>query len=133
MCNQLIDKLTEYSINPTPHRLEIAEKLLAAPRHVSADHLMEELRDCGSAVSRATVYNTLNLFSDKGLIGTRYVDPERVIYDSKTVPHHHCLDIETGELTDIPLDSIEIVSLPAVPEGYELEAVEVVLKVRRSS
>jgi Fur family iron response transcriptional regulator len=58
----------KYGILPTPQRLEIAHILLQKPQHLSAEHIIEKLRVADSAVSKATVYNTLNLFSERGLV-----------------------------------------------------------------
>lgn len=51
--------------------------------------------------SKATVYNTLNLFRDRGLIREVIVDPKRVFYDPNTEPHQHLYSVDTGEITDI--------------------------------
>ena len=56
----------------------------------------------GSRVSKATVYNTLNLFCERGLLRTVDVDPSRQYYDSSIESHHHFYNVDTGELIDIP-------------------------------
>lgn len=114
----------------TPQRLEVAEILLEKPQHLSADQIIEKLRDSGSAVSKATVYNTLNLFSERGLAKEVMVDPERKFYDSTTRPHHHFYNIDTGELADIPDSQVRFESLPELPAGTRRESVEVLVKVR---
>ena len=88
----------KFGILPTPQRLEIAGILLEKPQHLSADQIIERLRRDGSAVSKATVYNTLNLFSEHGLVKEVMVDPIRKFYDSTTHPHHHFYNVDTGEL-----------------------------------
>ena len=119
-----------HGILPTPQRVEIARVLLERPQHMSADQLIERLRAAGSAVSKATVYNTLNLFSERGLIREVMVDPERKFYDSTTTPHHHFYNVDTRELSDIEDDDIEFLRLPKLPEGTEQDSVEVLIKVR---
>lgn len=119
-----------HGILPTPQRVEIASVLLERPQHLSADQLIERLRSTGSAVSKATVYNTLNLFSERGLVREVMVDPERKFYDSTTYPHHHFYNVDTGELSDIPEDRVSFQQLPELPEGTEQESVEVLIKVR---
>ena len=52
----------------TPQRLEVAEILLEKPQHMSADQIIDRLREAGSGVSKATVYNTLNLFGERGIV-----------------------------------------------------------------
>ena len=71
----------QYGILPTPQRLEIAHILLEKPQHLSAEHIIEKLKVADSAVSKATVYNTLNLFSERGLVKEVMVDPVRKFYD----------------------------------------------------
>ena len=120
----------DHGILPTPQRIEIAGILLEKPQHLSAEQIIEELRVRGSGVSKATVYNTLNLFAERGIVGECLVDPERRYYDSVTAPHHHFFNVDTGELTDINADDIVLHGLPPLPEGTETECVEVLIKVR---
>ena len=79
------------------------------------------------------MYNTLNLFRDRGLVRECVVDPERRFYDSTTEPHHHFYNLDTGELTDIPSDDVRFDDLPQFPENGELDSIEVVIKVRQGA
>lgn len=115
----------------TPQRLEIAGILLGKPQHLSAEQIIDELRHSGSGVSKATVYNTLNLFVERGLIKECLVDPERRVYDSNTRAHHHFYDVDTGQLTDIPPGLVKFAQLPVLPEDGRMDSVEVLIKVRR--
>ena len=128
---EIVDRLKACGVLPTPQRLEVAEILLARPQHLAADQIIDILRRNGRRVSKATVYNTLKIFSDFGLVRELNVDPSRKFYDSTTHPHHHFYNVETGELTDIPADQVEISGLPPLPEGTEPEGVEVLIRVRR--
>jgi Fur family transcriptional regulator, iron response regulator len=123
-------RLKKHGVLPTPQRLEIAEVLLDRPQHLSADQLLERLRAGGSRVSKATVYNTLNLFAECGLVRELTVDPSRKFYDSATYAHHHFFHVETGLLSDIPADQIEVRGLPPLPQGTEQEGVEVLIRIR---
>lgn len=120
----------KFRIMTTQQRLEVAEILLEKPQHLSADQIIDQLRRSGSAVSKATVYNTLNLFSERGLVREVMVDPVRKFYDSTTHPHHHFYNVDTGELSDIPDSLINFESLPELPTGTRRESVEVLIKVR---
>jgi Fur family iron response transcriptional regulator len=120
----------KFGILPTPQRLEIAGILLERPQHLSADQIIERLRFSKSAVSKATVYNTLKLFSEHGLVKECMVDPVRKFYDSTTHAHHHFYNIDTGELFDIPDASVSFGDLPDLPAGTEKDSVEVLIKVR---
>jgi Fur family iron response transcriptional regulator len=123
-------KLRDRGVMPTAQRIEVAELLLSRPQHLSADQIIEKLHRAGSRVSKATVYNSLKTFSEMGLIKEINVDATRKYYDSTTDAHHHFYHVETGELTDIPSDRINIAGLPDLPEGTEQESVEVLIKVR---
>lgn len=105
--------------------------LLAGPCHVSADQILSSLRQAGSRISKATVYNTLNVFSRAGIIREVAVDPSRLVYDSTTTSHHHFLNEDTGELLDIDPAEVELARLPRLPEGTEASSVEVIIRVRR--
>lgn len=120
----------KHEILPTPQRLEIANLLLERPQHLSADQIIERLRAAGSAVSKATVYNTLNLFSERGIVREVMVDPVRKFYDSTTRPHHHFFNVDTGQLTDIPDDEVTFGRLPELPAGTAKHSVEVLIRVR---
>ena len=128
--SEILLKLTDLDILATPQRLEIAGVLLREAQHVSADQIIDELRASGSSVSKATVYNTLKLFTERGLISECVVDPERRFYDSTTDPHHHFYNVDTGVLTDIPTGDVQFQALPDLPDGSRMESVEVVIKVR---
>ena len=123
-------KLRDHGVLPTAQRLEVASVLLSRPQHLSADPIIEKLQDAGSGVSKATVYNTLKLFSETGLVKEINVDAMRRFYDSTTHPHHHFYHVETGELTDIPADEISIMDLPGLPTGTEQDGVDVLIRVR---
>jgi Fur family iron response transcriptional regulator len=131
MERESIAKLLEaHGLLVTAQRLEIAEMVLAKPQHLSADQIIAGMRARGSRVSKATVYNTMNLFSQRGLVRTVEVDPERQYYDSTSEPHHHFYNVDTGELTDIPIDAILLEIKSELPSGTEQESVDVVVKVR---
>ena len=120
----------QHGIMPTPQRVEIAGILLEQPQHLSAEHIIDKLKAAGSAVSKATVYNTLNLFSERGLIREVMVDPVRKFYDSTTHRHHHFYNVDSGELSDIPDDQVCFEELPELPTGTERESIEVLIRVR---
>lgn len=127
---EIEQKIRTSGILPTAQRMEVAELLLIRPQHMSADQVIHGLRLAGSRVSKATVYNTLNLFTKCGLVKEINVAESRKFYDSTTHPHHHFYHVETGELTDIPAASVEILNLPPLPAGTEEDGVEVLVRVR---
>jgi len=127
---EIRERLEACGVMPTPQRMEVAEILLEKPQHMAADQIIDLLRQSGCKVSKATVYNTLNLFSERGLIRELSVDTSRKFYDSTTHPHHHFFNVDSGELQDIPDDQIHIAGLPPLPAGTERESVEVLIRVR---
>lgn len=125
-----IEKLRSHGVTPTSQRIEVAEAIFDRPQHLSADQIIDKLQSSGSRVSKATVYNSLNLFSEKGLVREINVDPTRRYYDSTTHPHHHFYFVDSGVLADIPEDQVTISGLPELPVGTEQESVEVLIRVR---
>jgi Fur family iron response transcriptional regulator len=127
---EIAAKLELCGVLPTAQRLDIAEVILAKPQHLSADQIIARVRAQGSRVSKATVYNTLNLFCARGLLRTVEVDPTRQYYDSSTETHHHFYNVDTGELTDIPMHAVTLRVDTALPPGTEQTGVDVVIRVR---
>ena len=124
--------LRSHRVTPTAQRMQIAEALFAQPAHLSAEEVYSLVNRTKPMVSKATVYNTLGLFVRKGLIREVLVDPCKVFYDSNTTPHHHFYDIDSGEIEDIADDKVSVRELPALPNGKELDRVEVLVRVRKS-
>ncbi|MFT3759621.1 Fur family transcriptional regulator [Thauera sp.] len=114
----------------TQQRIEIARVLFARPVHLSADQVLERVRVNAPETSRATVYNTLRLFREKNLLRELIIDPDRVVFDSNTDPHYHLYDVDTGEVSDVAADELKVVGVPRLPEGVELEHLDVIIRVR---
>jgi Fur family iron response transcriptional regulator len=129
--DNLPDLLRRHGVNPTHQRIEIANALFSRQEHLSADQILAIVNDRHSETSKATVYNTLNLFLEQRLIREVIVDPSKVFYDPNTEPHHHLYNIDTGELTDIDAGSIGISGLPPLPEGMVTEGVDIIVRVRK--
>jgi Fur family transcriptional regulator, iron response regulator len=131
--DNMADLLRSHDINPTHQRIEIAHALFSRQEHLSADQVMTIVNDRHAETSKATVYNTLNLFLEKGLIREVIVDPNKVFYDPNTLPHHHLFDIESGRLTDIAAENVTIQGLPPLPDGMETEGIDLIVRVRPAS
>ena len=126
----LVEVLRRHDVNPTHQRIEIAYALFSRCEHLSADQILAIVNERTSETSKATVYNTLNLFLEKNLIREVIVDPNKVFYDPNTVPHHHFYNIDTGELTDIDAADIAISGLPQLPEGVVTAGIDVIVRIR---
>jgi len=127
----LVEMLRRHDVNPTHQRIEIAHALFARGEHLSADQVLAIVNDRYSETSKATVYNTLNLFLEKKLIREVIVDPSKVFYDPNTEPHHHIYNVDSGELTDIDASRIEVSGLPQLPDGMVTDGVDIIVRVRK--
>lgn len=126
----LIALLRRHGIAPTHQRLEIAQVLFGRCQHLAADQILAMVNERHAETSKATVYNTLNLFRDRGLIREVIVDPKRAFYDPNTEPHHHLYNIDTGEITDIAADALSVSGMPELPAGMVTEGVDIIVRVR---
>jgi len=126
----LVAKLRQHDIAPTHQRLEIAHVLFGRGEHLAADQILMLVNEHHAETSKATVYNTLRLFRDRGLIREVIVDPKRVFYDPNTRPHHHLYNVDTGEITDIDVDDLAVSNLPELPPGTVAEGIDVIVRIR---
>lgn len=124
--------LRRHGIHPTSQRVMITRVLFTRCTHLSAEDVFRFVNADSRRVSKATVYNTLGLLADKGVVREVIADPNRIFYDPNTAPHHHFFDVDSGELTDISADQIQVSGLPPLPTGAELEGVDVIVRLRPS-
>jgi len=129
----VIQLLFSSGINPTRQRIEIAAILFARPQHLSAEEVLNELNREKQKASKATIYNTLGLFAEKGLIREIIVDPTKVFYDSNTSDHHHFYNVDTGTLSDINQDKMMQASIPTPPTGTIVERVDIIYRIRNAN
>ncbi len=130
---EVSDLLARYHILATSQRVEIALILLSKPQHLSADQVLVKVNRHGPVVSKATVYNTLKLFAEKGLIRQVIVDASKVFYDPNTAPHHHFYHIDSATLIDFDAGKLSIASMPELPKGTEAEGVDIIIRVRNKT
>jgi Fur family iron response transcriptional regulator len=123
--------LEEHGIRATAQRVRMAEVLLAAPCHMTAEQVLAALLRSSARVSKATVYNTLKLFVEHGLVRQVHLDPDRCVYDSTREPHHHFQNLDTGEMIDIRPEELAFARMPSLPPGTEIAGVDVVIRLRR--
>jgi len=126
-------RLRACGITPTSQRIEIARVLFSRCEHLCAEEVFVLVNAEADKVSKATVYNTLGLFAEHGLIREVIADPTRVFYDPNIAPHHHFYDVSSGRLHDIPAEAVQIGGLPTVPEGMKMDGVDVIIRVRPES
>ncbi|NRP13933.1 Peroxide-responsive repressor PerR [Aliiroseovarius sp. xm-m-379] len=126
--------LASAGLRPTRQRLSLANLLVGdgEHRHVTAESLYEASRESGEKVSLATVYNTLRVFSEAGLLREITVNGARSYFDTNVSNHPHFFWEDTEELMDAPAQDLKIASLPDAPKGAEISKVDVVIRLRRS-
>jgi len=128
----VVGMLRNSGITPTHQRIKIGEVLFSCKQHLSAEQVLVAVNQDDGEVSKATVYNTLGVFSQCGLIREVIVDPSKVFYDSNLSKHHHLYYSDTGELEDIANESVEISKLPELPSDLQIEDVDVIIRVHRN-
>jgi Fur family transcriptional regulator, iron response regulator len=122
--------LRKHGIQATPQRIAVAECVLGIVGHPTADQVWALVKRRQPTVSRATIYNTLNLFVEKHLLKTQVLTGGTVIYDPSVKPHHHFIDQATGAVYDIPWDAVRVSGGESLP-GFEVEEYQVILRGRR--
>ena len=128
----LTARLRTAGLRPTRQRVALARLLFeGGHHHVTAEGLHAQVKAARSAVSLATVYNTLNQFRDAGLLREVVVAPGRSYFDTNTGDHHHFYVEGDGELHDFPSDRVTVEGLPAPPKGTRLSRIDVIVRVKR--
>ena len=125
--------LNRAGLRPTRQRLSLAGLLVGdgCDRHVTAEGLHEAALATGDPVSLATVYNTLRAFCEAGLLREITVDGSKSYFDTNMSDHPHFYWEDSATLTDAPASELEIRRLPRAPDGAEIAAVDVVIRLRR--
>ena len=124
-------ELRRAGLRPTRQRVELGRILFAQG---PSSHLGGGPA-CGGrggrrSLSLATVYNALHKFTQAGLLRKVAIDGGRAYFDTNVSDHHHFFVEGEGQLIDLT-DDIGIEHLPGPPEGTEITAVELVVRVRR--
>lgn len=129
--DQVVDLLECYQITPTRQRLEIAQYMFQRPQHLSAEKILEGVNQDGHRVSRATVYNTMGLFTGKGLVREVLIDRERVFYDSNNSAHHHIYNLDTGGLHDVEGAALDLSNFPGLPKDLNVVDMDLIIRVSK--
>ena len=131
---RLAEKLGIAGLRVTEPRLALAHLLFRhGNRHVTAETLLDEVLRAGLKVSQATVYNTLNQFQAAGLLRQVQVDQARSYFDTNIDAHHHFYVEDEARLIDIAADSVNVAKLPDSPAGYDVERVEVIIRLDKKA
>ena len=134
--DEIAQLLRNHGIQPTSQRVEIAHVLFeteedALDHHLSADEVLERVNADYHRCSKATVYNTLRLYEEKGLIRDVVVSANKVFFDPNTEPHHHLYNEADGTLQDIPAEDVNVQALmPTLPADVSGSDLDIVIRVR---
>lgn len=96
--------LKGHNIKPTLIRVKILEYLWNTREHPDADMIFEEISKFIPTLSKASVYNTLNLFLQHNIIQEIKIENEQIRYDGFTGRHAHFKCIKCGKLIDVELE-----------------------------
>jgi Fur family transcriptional regulator, iron response regulator len=129
---ETLQALTEHGIQPSAQRVAVADYVLYTTDHPSADQVWAEVKRSFPMLSRATVYNTLNLFTDKGLLRELVLAEGKVVFDPKLDPHHHFLDEDTGEIVDVPWSALDVRRVHSL-SGLDVREYQVVMRGKKSA
>ncbi len=128
--NNAISILRKCGIQPTPQRIAVVECLTECNTHPSADDVLSNARKKCPTVSRATVYNTLNLLVEKGLLQMQTIKEGAVVFDPNLEKHHHFIDTDTNEIYDIPWNQLEVKGKEKLKD-FEIIEFQVIMRGRR--
>lgn len=124
--------LRDRGIQPSAQRVAVAEYVLHTHEHPSAELVFRRVRERFPWISRATVYNTLNLFVEKGLLVRLSLSEDSVVFDAVTEVHHHFIDEETGAIHDVPWDRVQVCNIDSLRD-YEVHEYQVVMRGKLKS
>ena len=120
------EALEQHGIQPSAQRVAVAEYVLRTHEHPSADLVWKRVRERFPWISRATVYNSLNLFVEKGLLRRLTFAEDSVVFDPRVDTHHHFIDDETGEIVDVPWEKVQVCNIESM-RGYDISDYQVVM------
>jgi Fur family iron response transcriptional regulator len=125
----VIGMLRDASLRPTRQRVALAEILFGpGDRHVTAEDLHAEATAVSVRVSLATVYNTLNQFTEAGLLREVAIEGSKTYFDTNTSNHHHFYLESNGTLVDIP-GGVQVTNVPQAPDGTEISRIDVIVRL----
>ncbi|MFI3331202.1 MAG: Fur family transcriptional regulator [Rikenellaceae bacterium] len=120
----LASQLKEHNISPSVHRLAIYDYMLNHLTHPSVDSVYNDLQENMPTLSKTTVYNTLKLFAEKGLVQSLTISDKCVRFDSDTSSHAHFLCDCCGELYDFPRAEVNL----SDDLGFKIEKTQIYYK-----
>jgi len=124
--------LRRAGLRPTEQRRMLSRLLFAnGDRHVTADELHAAAIEAGMNLSAATVYNTLNQFTELGLLRQIGVGRSKSFFDTNTSVHPHFFFDGEGILCDVPEPGFLLDHPPEPLPGYAIARIDVIVHLRR--
>lgn len=128
LCLQL---LNDAGLRPTRQRLALGQLLFTrGHRHVTAESLYEDAIAANAYLSLATVYNTLNQFTEAGLLRRIAADGIKSFFDTDTSVHPHFYLEGEDMLVDVT-DGLTFTKVPEPLPGHEIARLDVIVHLRR--
>jgi len=118
----LEQKCIEAGLKMTEPRKVILSILSHAHDHPSVEEVYDRARQKDGSISMATVYRTLGLLDELGLVFRHeFNDSDHARYEVNTEHHHHLIDVDTGKVLEFQNEQIEKMKQKIAADlGYEL-------------
>ena len=124
---QVETTLRDRGIQPSAQRVAVAEYVLHTAEHPSAELVWKRVRERFPWISRATVYNTLHLFVERGLLRRLTIAEDSIVFDPITEAHHHFVDDETGAIYDVSWERVQVCNIESLHD-YDIHQYQVVMR-----
>ena len=132
MIVQVENLLRQKGIQPSAQRVAVASYVLHTHEHPSAELVFKRVRGQFPWISRATVYNTLHLFAEKGLLQRLNLAEDSVVFDPVIGAHHHFIDEATRAIVDVPWERVQVCNIETLRD-YEVHQYQVVMRGKLKS
>ena len=122
MSSSIEDKCIKKGVRLTDQRKLIAKVMSDSADHPDVDELHKRVSNLDSKISIATVYRTVKLFEEAGILAKHDFKGNKARYEQMTQEHHdHLIDINTGEITEFVNEDIEKLQKQVAQKlGYKL-------------
>jgi Fur family ferric uptake transcriptional regulator/Fur family peroxide stress response transcriptional regulator len=97
------EQLLMHGIKPSLQRMAIMDYLLEHHTHPTAEEIYMALFSSIPTLSKTTVYNTLRLFAEQGVVNMLTIDEKNVCFDANVSPHAHFLCKKCGKIHDVEI------------------------------
>ena len=122
MSNKIEEKWLKAGVRLTDQRKLVAKVMSESVDHPDVDELHKRVNKIDSKISIATVYRTVKLFEEAGVVAKHDFKGTKARYEEATQEHHdHLIDVNTGEITEFVNEDIEkLQEKVAAKLGYKL-------------